>query len=98
MRGQVGPTESSVVDTCHPNFFFNLKAIELKFYRDVRADEPQFLTKFDLYPIIRTEVRQSSVRVGDAAETSGRRRGGTVDGWSRGNFFNIVAIALIFYR
>ena len=75
MRGQVGPTESSVVDTCHPNFFFNLKAIELKLYRDVRADEPQFLTKFDHYPIIRTEVRQSSVRVGDAAETSGRRRG-----------------------
>ena len=48
MRGQVGPTESSVVDTCHPNFFFNLKAIELKLYRDVRADEPQFLTKFDM--------------------------------------------------
>ena len=61
MRGQVGPTESSVVDTCHPNFFFNLKAIELKLYRDVRADEPQFLTKFDHYPIIRTEVRKSSV-------------------------------------
>ena len=57
MRGQVGPTESSFVDTCHPNFFFNLKAIELKLYRDVRADEPQFLTKFDQYPIIRTEVR-----------------------------------------
>ena len=37
MRGQVGPTESSVVDTCHPNFFFNLKAIELKLYRDVRT-------------------------------------------------------------
>ena len=98
MRGQVGPTESSVVDTCHPNFFFNLKAIELKLYRDVRADEPQFLTKFDQYPIIRTEVRKSSVRVGDAAETSGRRRGGTVDRWSRENVFNIVAIELIFYR
>ena len=64
--------------------FFNLKAIELKLYRDVRADEPQFLTKFDHYPIIRTEVRQSSVRVGDAAETSWTR----ATRWSRGHFFN----------
>ena len=62
---------------------------------DNRVSQWQFLTKFDHYPIIRT---QSSVRVGDAAEPSGRRRGGTVDRWSRENFFNPRAIELIFYR
>ena len=47
MRGQVGPTESSVVDTCHPNFFFNLKAIELKLYRNVLAYQAHISTKID---------------------------------------------------
>ena len=91
------PPRLEAVNTCPSNPVFNPLAIELKLYRRLRADETHTLTKFDHYPIIRTEVRQSSVRVGDAAETSGRRRGGTVDRWSRGNFFNIVAIALRFW-